>query len=169
MAFDGIAIGGLSVGESKAEMGATLDVVADALGDDPRPRYLMGVGSPVDFFTAVERGVDLFDCVLPTRVARTGQVWTDAGRLNLRNAAFLDDPEPIDAACACEACRVHSRAYLAHLFRARELLAYRLASVHNVTWTLELMRRLRSSLRDGTFAELRGSIEPAFARSRDRV
>src|SRR3990170_3061473 len=162
--FDGIAVGGLSVGESKAEMAATLDLVAGALGDDVRPRYLMGVGSPVDFFTAVERGIDLFDCVLPTRVARTGQVWTDAGRLNLRNAAFMDDPAPIDADCACEACRNHSRAYLAHLFRARELLAYRLASVHNVTWTLELMRRLRASLADGSLAELRQVIAGAFER-----
>ncbi len=162
--FDGIAIGGLSVGESKAEMAATLDVVADALDDDPRPRYLMGVGSPVDFFVAVERGIDLFDCVLPTRVARTGQVWTDAGRLNLRNAAFMDDPEPIDAGCACDACRHHSRAYLAHLFRARELLAYRLASVHNVTWTLELMRRLRASLSDGSFGALRDQVVAAFGR-----
>jgi queuine tRNA-ribosyltransferase len=162
--FDGIAVGGLSVGESKAEMAATLDAVADALGDDPRPRYLMGVGSPVDFFVAVERGIDLFDCVLPTRVARTGQVWTDAGRLNLRNAAFQDDAGPIDAACGCEACRNHSRAYLAHLFRARELLAYRLATVHNVTWTLDLMRRLRASLADGTFETLRRTIEAGFAR-----
>ena len=166
LAFDGIAIGGLSVGESKAEMASTLEVVAEALGDDPRPRYLMGVGSPADFFVAVEHGVDLFDCVLPTRVARTGQVWTDAGRLNLRNAAFLDDPEPIDAACACEACRNHSRAYLAHLFRARELLAYRLATVHNVTWTLELMRRLRGSLADGSFEALRGRIGTAFGPAR---
>jgi queuine tRNA-ribosyltransferase len=125
----------------------------------------MGVGSPVDFFTAVERGVDLFDCVLPTRVARTGQVWTDAGRLNLRNAALQDDPGPIDPACGCEACRNHSRAYLAHLFRARELLAYRLATIHNVTWTLELMRRLRASLADGSFAELRQRISGAFART----
>jgi queuine tRNA-ribosyltransferase len=164
MPFDGIAIGGLSVGESKADMALTLDVVADALGDDPRPRYLMGVGSPVDFFTAVERGIDLFDCVLPTRVARTGQVWTDAGRINLRNAALQDDPGPIDAGCPCEACRNHSRAYLAHLFRARELLAYRLATVHNVTWTLELMRRLRASLADATFADLRGRVESAFSR-----
>ncbi|HUF07508.1 MAG TPA: tRNA guanosine(34) transglycosylase Tgt [Candidatus Binatia bacterium] len=162
--FDGIAVGGLSVGESKAEMAATLDVVADALDDDPRPRYLMGVGSPADFFVAVERGIDLFDCVLPTRVARTGQVWTDAGRLNLRNAAFMDDPEPIDAACACDACRHHSRAYLAHLFRARELLAYRLASVHNVTWTLELMRRQRASLSDGSFGALRDQVVAAFGR-----
>jgi len=164
MAFDGIAVGGLSVGESKAQMAATLDVVADALGDDPRPRYLMGVGSPVDFFTAVERGIDLFDCVLPTRVARTGQVWTDAGRLNLRNSALQDDPGPIDPACACEACRNHSRAYLAHLFRARELLAYRLASVHNVTWTLELLRRLRVALAEGGFEDLRGRIARGFER-----
>jgi queuine tRNA-ribosyltransferase len=163
--FDGIAIGGLSVGESKADLAATLDVVAAALGDDRRPRYLMGVGSPPDFFTAVARGVDLFDCVLPTRVARTGQVWTDDGRLNLRNAAFLDDPAPIDATCACEACRSHSRAYLAHLFRARELLAYRLASVHNVTWTLRLMQRLRSSLADGSYERLRETVDGAFGRA----
>ena len=167
--FDGLAIGGLSVGESKADMAATLEVVADALDDDPRPRYLMGVGSPVDFFTAVERGVDLFDCVLPTRVARTGQVWTDAGRLNLRNASFQDDPGPIDADCACEACHNHSRAYVAHLFRARELLAYRLATVHNVTWTLELMRRLRVSLADGTFVRLREATVAAFGREQDVV
>jgi queuine tRNA-ribosyltransferase len=165
LAFDGIAIGGLSVGESKADMAATLAVVADALGSDPRPRYLMGVGSPIDFFTAVEHGVDLFDCVLPTRVARTGQVWTDAGRLNLRNTALQDDPGPIDVSCACEACRNHSRAYLAHLFRARELLAYRLASIHNVTWTLELMRRLRVSLADGSFTALRDRVTVAFARA----
>jgi queuine tRNA-ribosyltransferase len=147
-------------------MAATLEVVVEALEEDPRPRYLMGVGAPPDFFTAVERGIDLFDCVLPTRVARTGQVWTDAGRLNLRNAAFLDDSGPIDPACACEACRLHSRAYIAHLFRARELLAYRLATVHNVTWTLELMRRLRTSLADGTFASLRDTVTAAFARRR---
>jgi len=164
LAFDGIAIGGLSVGESKEQMAGTLDVVADALADDPRPRYLMGVGSPPDFFTAVERGVDLFDCVLPTRVARTGQVWTDAGRLNLRNSAHQDDPAPIDAACACDTCATHSRAYLAHLFRAEELLAYRLATVHNVTWTLSLMARLRDSLGDGSFATLRAQITAAFAR-----
>ena len=163
--FDGIAIGGLSVGESKAEMAATLDVVAEALGEDSRVRYLMGVGSPADFFTAVERGVDLFDCVLPTRVARNGQVWTDAGRLNLRNARHLDDPEPIDPGCACEACRNHSRAYLAHLFRAEELLAYRLASVHNVTYTLDLMRRIRSGLADGTYASLRDVVTEQYART----
>jgi queuine tRNA-ribosyltransferase len=169
LSFDGIAIGGLSVGESKQAMAATLDTVADALGDDPRVRYLMGVGSPLDFFAAVERGIDLFDCVLPTRVARTGQVWTSEGRLNLRNARFLDEPGPIDAACGCEACRVHSRAYLAHLFRAEELLAYRLASVHNVTYTLDLMRRIRSALADGSFASLRDGVAAQYGARRDPV
>ena len=93
----------------------------------------------LDFFAAVERGIDLFDCVLPTRVARNGQLWTSEGRLNLRNARFQDDPGPVDPSCRCETCTNHSRAYLAHLFRADELLAYRLSSVHNVTYTLSLM------------------------------
>ena len=165
--FDGIAIGGLSVGELKAEMAATLDVVGGALGDDPRPRYLMGVGSPVDFFTAVECGIDLFDCVLPTRVARTGQVWTDEGRINLRNSRFQDDAGPIDPSCGCEACRNHSRAYLAHLFRARELLAYRLATIHNVTWTLALLRRVRASLADGSFGDLHARVAWSFGHPAD--
>jgi queuine tRNA-ribosyltransferase len=148
--FDGIAIGGLSVGEGKAEMEATLD------------------GSPLDFFTAVERGIDLFDCVLPTRVARNGQAWTSEGRINLRNARFLDDPAPLDPTCDCEACRNHSRAYLAHLFRAEELLAYRLASVHNVTYTLDLMRRIRGALADGSFASLQDTVSARWKR-RDEV
>jgi queuine tRNA-ribosyltransferase len=139
-------------------------VVADALDDDPRVRYLMGVGSPLDFFTAVERGIDLFDCVLPTRVARNGQAWTSEGRLNLRNARFLDDPAALDPACGCEACRNHSRAYLAHLFRAEELLAYRLTSVHNVTYTLDLMRRIRGALADGSFASLQDTVSARWTR-----
>jgi len=163
MAFDGIAIGGLSVGESKDQMAAALEVVGEALGEDPRVRYLMGVGSPPDFFGAVERGIDLFDCVLPTRVARNGQVWTRAGKLNLRNARFLDDPGPIDPECRCEACRNHSRAYLAHLFRAEELLAYRLSSVHNVTYTLDLMEQIRGALADGSFASLREVVAAQFS------
>jgi queuine tRNA-ribosyltransferase len=161
--FDGIAIGGLSVGEAKAEMTTTLDVGADALGDDPRVRYLMGVGSPLDFFDAVERGIDLFDCVLPTRVARNGQLWTSQGRLNMRNARFQDDAGPVDPECACETCRNHSRAYLAHLFRAEELLAYRLSSVHNVTYTLDLMRKIRGALADGSFASLREVVAAQFS------
>jgi queuine tRNA-ribosyltransferase len=163
--FDGIAIGGLSVGESKAEMAGTLDVVAEALGDDPRPRYLMGVGSPLDFFEAVERGIDLFDCVLPTRVARNGQLWTGEGKLNLRNARFQDDGRPLDPDCRCETCRDYSRAYLAHLFRAEELLAYRLSSVHNVTYTLDLMGRIRGSLAGGSFASLREVVAAQFSSS----
>lgn len=160
--FDGIAIGGLSVGESKAQMAAALDVVAQALGDDPRVRYLMGVGSPADFFVAIERGIDLFDCVLPTRVARNGQLWTSVGRLNLRNARFLDDPAPPDPECGCETCRNHSRAYLAHLFRAEELLAYRLSSLHNVTYTQDLMRRIRRALDDGSFGTLREAVTAQY-------
>ncbi len=161
---DGIAVGGLSVGESKAAMAATLDVVAETLGDDARVRYLMGVGSPLDFFTAVERGIDLFDSVLPTRVARNGQLWTSEGRLNMRNARFVDDAGPIDPACACEACGNHSRAYLAHLFRAGELLAYRLASVHNVTYTLSLMANIRSALADGSFDVLHEVVAARYQR-----
>ena len=160
--FDGIAIGGLSVGESKAEMTATLDVVAEALGGDRRVRYLMGVGAPPDFFAAVERGIDLFDCVLPTRVARNGQLWTSVGRLNLRNARFLDDPDPPDPECRCETCQHHSRAYLAHLFRAEELLAYRLSSLHNVTYTQDLMRRIRRALDDGSFGTLREAVTAQY-------
>lgn len=160
--FDGIAIGGLSVGESKAQMTATLDVVADALADDSRVRYLMGVGSPPDFFGAVARGIDLFDCVLPTRVARNGQLWTSAGRLNLRNARFLDDANAPDPECDCETCRNHSLAYLAHLFRAEELLAYRLSSLHNVTYTQDLMRRIRRALDDGSFGTLREAVTAQY-------
>jgi queuine tRNA-ribosyltransferase len=162
--FDGIAVGGLSVGESKTDMAATLDVVAGELGDDARVRYLMGVGSPLDFFTGVERGIDLFDCVLPTRVARNGQLWTSEGRLNIRNARFQDDAAPVDAACTCEACTNHTRAYLAHLFRANELLAYRLASVHNVTYTLSLMANIRSVLADGSFESLRDDVAAQYQR-----
>jgi len=166
--FDGYAIGGLSVGESKEQMAATLDVVAEALADDPRVRYLMGVGSPPAFFTAVERGIDLFDCVLPTRVARTGQLWTSVGKLNMRNARFLDEPGPPDQDCGCETCRNHSRAYLAHLFRADELLAYRLSSLHNVTYTQDLMRRIRTGLDDGSYGTLREAVMAQYGRSGTR-
>ncbi len=166
--FDGLAVGGLSVGESKAQMAETLDVVADALGDDPRARYLMGVGSPLDFFAGVERGIDLFDCVLPTRVARNGQLWTREGRINMRNARFVDDRAPVDAGCSCETCRTFSRAYLAHLFRAEELLAYRLASLHNVTYTLDLMRMIRAALADGSFESLRATVAGHYQRAESR-
>jgi queuine tRNA-ribosyltransferase len=153
--FDGICLGGLAGDETPEQRNATLDVAVPLLADDPRPRYLMGLGSPADLLDAVERGVDLFDSVLPARVARNGQLWVPGGRLNLQNARFLDDPEPVQADCPCLLCRTFSRAYLAHLFRAKELLAYRLATCHNLTFTLDFMLRIRTAIRSGTFpAEL---------------
>ena len=149
--FDGICIGGLAGDETPDERDATLDVAVPALADDPRPRYLMGLGSPADLLEAVHRGIDLFDSVLPARVARNGQLWVPGGRLNLRNRAFLDDPAPVQEDCACLLCRRFSRAYLAHLFRAKELLAYRLATCHNLTFTLDFMVRIRASIGAGTF------------------
>jgi queuine tRNA-ribosyltransferase len=149
--FDGINIGGLAGDETPAEREAVLDVVSPLLAGDPRVRYLMGLGSPADLLEAVHRGMDLFDSVLPMRVARNGQVWVPGGRLNLRNEKFRDDPRPIQEGCRCLACRRFSRAYLAHLFRAEELLAYRLATCHNLTLTLDFMAEIRAALRGGTF------------------
>jgi queuine tRNA-ribosyltransferase len=151
--FDGLNIGGLAGDETPVQRADALDIVVPLLADDPRPRYLMGLGSPADLLEAVDHGVDLFDSVLPSRVARTGQVWTPGARLNLRNAAFLDDPRPIQEDCRCLACRRFSRAYVAHLFRARELLAYRLATLHNLTFTLDFMARIRAAIGAGTFSE----------------
>jgi queuine tRNA-ribosyltransferase len=153
--FDGICLGGLAGDETPEQRNAALDVAVPILADDPRPRYLMGLGSPADLLDAVHRGVDLFDSVLPARVARNGQLWVPGGRLNLQNARYLDDPEPVQADCPCLLCRSFSRAYLAHLFRAKELLAYRLATCHNLTFTLDFMLRIRTAIRSGTFpAEL---------------
>ena len=151
--FDGICIGGLAGDETPVQRGAALDVAVGDLADDPRPRYLMGLGSPADLLDAVHRGVDLFDSVLPARVARNGQLWVPGGRLNLRNPRFLDDPEPVQADCPCLLCRSFSRAYLAHLLRANELLAYRLATCHNLTFTLDFMLRIRTALGSGTFPD----------------
>jgi queuine tRNA-ribosyltransferase len=149
--FDGICLGGLAGDETPAEREATLDVAVPLLAADPRPRYLMGLGSPADLLEAVHRGVDLFDSVLPARVARNGQLWIPGGRLNVRNQRFLDDPSPVQDDCPCLLCTRFSRAYIAHLFRAKELLAYRLATCHNLTFTLDFMARIRSAIRAGTF------------------
>ncbi|MFL5717964.1 MAG: tRNA guanosine(34) transglycosylase Tgt [Chloroflexota bacterium] len=149
--FDGICIGGLAGDETPAQRDAALDVAIPLLADDPRPRYLMGLGSPADLLEAVHRGVDLFDSVLPARVARNGQLWVPGGRLNMRNQRFLDDPTPVQEDCPCLLCTRFSRAYLAHLFRAKELLAYRLATCHNLTFTLDFMARVRASIQAGTF------------------
>ena len=151
--FDGLNIGGLAGDETRAERAAVLDVVVPLLAHDPRVRYLMGLGSPVDLLEAVHQGVDLFDSVLPARVARNAQVWVPGGRLNLRNERFREDPRPIQEGCACLACRRFSRAYLAHLFRAGELLAYRLATCHNLTFTLDFMAEILAALRAGTFPQ----------------
>jgi queuine tRNA-ribosyltransferase len=163
--FDGLNIGGLAGDETPVERAAALRVVVPLLAGDPRPRYLMGLGSPADLLEAVDLGVDLFDSVLPARVARTGQVWIPGGRLNLRNAAFLDDPEPIQDDCRCPACRQFSRAYIAHLFRARELLAYRLATCHNLTFTLDFMARIRAAIAAGRFAEARAELRVRAGRT----
>jgi queuine tRNA-ribosyltransferase len=149
--FDGICLGGLAGDETPEQRDATLDVAVPLLADDPRPRYLMGLGSPADLLEAVHRGIDLFDSVLPARVARNGQLWVPGGRLNIRNRRFLDDPGPVQDDCPCLLCRTFSRAYIAHLFRADELLAYRLATCHNLTFTLDFMLRIRTAIRSGTF------------------
>jgi queuine tRNA-ribosyltransferase len=149
--FDGINIGGLAGDETPEQRNLTLDETIPFLDGDPRPRYLMGLGSPLDLLDAVHRGVDLFDSVLPARVARNGQLWIPGARLNLRNERFRDDPRPVQEGCPCPLCTRFSRAYLAHLFRAKELLAYRLATCHNLTFTLDFMARIRASLRTGTF------------------
>jgi queuine tRNA-ribosyltransferase len=154
MPFDGICIGGLAGDESAEQRRATLDVVVPLLEHDPRPRYLMGLGSPADLLQAVDAGVDMFDSVLPARIARNGTVWTPTGRLNLRNSRFLDDPTPLQEGCRCKACRTFSRAYLAHLLRAEELLFYRLATLHNLTFLTDYMARIRQALAQGKFPKL---------------
>jgi queuine tRNA-ribosyltransferase len=146
----GIAIGGLSVGEAKSEMYQVLDVLADVLPAD-RPRYLMGVGTPEDLLHGIARGVDIFDCVLPTRLARHHAVFSPEGRLNLLNAGFARDEAPIDAACDCYTCRNFSRAYLRHLINAGELLAATLLSIHNLRALIRLVQDARLSIIEGTF------------------
>jgi queuine tRNA-ribosyltransferase len=147
----GYAIGGLSVGETKEQMYATLDITVPELPVN-RPRYLMGVGAPEDLLEGVARGVDLFDCVLPTRVARNGGLFTRRGRINLRNAQYAADPLPIEPGCGCYACQHCSRAYLRHLFKAGEMLGPHLATIHNLHFVLQLMREIRAHIAAGTFA-----------------
>jgi queuine tRNA-ribosyltransferase len=159
--FDGYGIGGLSVGETKAEMHAMLEILHPLL---PRrkPRYLMGVGSPEDLFECVARGVDQFDCVLPTRIARNGAVFTRRGRINLRNAGFADDPAPIEEDCTCYTCRTLSRAYLRHLVIAKEITGLRLTTLHNLHFMLETMRRIRQSILDGNFADYKAEFLASY-------
>ena len=146
----GYGIGGLSVGESKPDMYAMLDVVNEELPQD-RPRYLMGVGFPEDLVEGVRRGVDLFDCVAPTRMGRNGTAFTADGRVNVRRAELRNDPRPLDETCDCSTCRRFSRAYLRHLFVAEEILGLRLLSLHNVHFLVALMRHARAAIADGSF------------------
>ena len=158
LGFDGYAHGGLGLGEESARR---TDLVAAVHAELPAaaPRYLMGIGRPEDLVAAIAVGVDLFDCVLPTRHARHGVLYTSQGPLHLRNARFRDDPAPPDAACDCPACRLHSRAYLHHLLRSGEALGGRLASLHNLRFYLRLLADARSAIADGRFASLRARIE----------
>jgi queuine tRNA-ribosyltransferase len=149
--FDGYAIGGLAVGEGQEAMFATLDFAAAQLPHD-RPRYLMGVGKPDDLVGAVERGVDMFDCVLPTRSGRNGQAFTWTGPLNLRNARHVEDAGPLDARCPCPTCASYSRAYLHHLVKASEILGAMLVTEHNLTFFQELMRGMRDAIGGRRFA-----------------
>lgn len=148
--FPGNAIGGLSVGETKAEMHAMLEIVNDVLPAD-KPRYLMGVGTPQDLVQCVKRGVDIFDCVLPTRLARHKSAMTDTGRMNMMNAQYARDERPISKTCTCYTCQNYSRAYIRHLIQSREFLSGTLLSIHNIHTLLNLVRKLRQAILDGQF------------------
>jgi queuine tRNA-ribosyltransferase len=167
LGFDGYAIGGLAVGEGQALMLETVALTAPALPEN-RPRYLMGVGKPDDLIGAVARGIDLFDCVLPTRSGRTAQAWTRAGPLNLRNACHADDPAPLDPACACPVCRDHSRAYLHHLVKTKEILGAILLTWHNLHHYQTLMAALRRAIEQGTFGALATDLATRRAVARER-
>jgi queuine tRNA-ribosyltransferase len=162
--FDGVACGGLSVGEPKDEMRAMVAATAPLLPEE-KPRYLMGVGRPDDLIDAVARGFDLFDCVLPTRAARHGLLYTSGGTLAIKHARYREDAAPPDPACACPTCRRHSRAYLRHLFVAGEPTAATLLTVHNLTAILDLMRGIREALASNRFAAWAEEALPRWSRA----
>ncbi len=163
LGFEGYAIGGLSVGEDKSDMYAMLDVTVPEL-PEKKPRYLMGVGHPEDLLEGVARGIDLFDCVVPSRHGRTGSLFTTTGRVVIKQAQYAEDEGPIDPACTCPVCRRYSRAYLHHLFMVKEMLGARLNTIHNLWYFSDFMRRIREVLVEGTFPEFR----EAFYRDHDR-
>jgi len=148
--FDGYAVGGLAVGEGQEAMFGVLDYAPDMLPID-KPRYLMGVGKPDDIVGAVARGIDMMDCVLPSRSGRTGQAWTRRGQINIKNARHTDDPRPLDEACTCPACSNYSRAYLNHVFRSHEMISGMLITWHNLHYYQELMQGMRDAIAAGTF------------------
>jgi queuine tRNA-ribosyltransferase len=161
--FDGYACGGLAVGEEQSAMFETLDATVPHLPKD-KPRYLMGVGKPDDIAGAVLRGIDMFDCVLPTRSGRNGQAFTRTGTLNLRNARHAEDSGPLDSECACPACRQFSRAYLHHTVKANEIIASMLLTWHNLTYYQDLMASLRKAISEGHLAALVAKVAQAYAR-----
>jgi queuine tRNA-ribosyltransferase len=160
--FDGYAVGGLAVGEGQEAMFATLEFATPML-PDAAPRYLMGVGKPDDLVGAVERGIDMFDCVLPTRSGRNGQAFTWTGPKNLRNARFAEDPDPLDPACPCPACTSYSGAYLHHLTKAGEMQGAMLLTAHNLTFYQQLMQAMRDAIRDGRFAAFAAHFRERYA------
>ena len=165
--FEGYAIGGLSVGEPVPVMYEIVEATAPLLPED-RPRYLMGAGTPVDLVEAARLGVDLFDCVLPTRNARNGQLFTGQGRLNIKNARYAEDDRPLDETCTCYTCRQFSRAYLRHLFLSGEMAASSLNTLHNLHFYLDTMKRIRDAIVFGSLEELRQAYRQAFSpRSHD--
>jgi len=161
MDMDGIAIGGLSVGESKDEMLSILDALAPKLPND-KPRYLMGVGTPADLIDGIDRGIDMFDCVMPTRNARNGTLFTNTGPINIKQTRFREDSSPIMAGCECYTCSHFSRAYLRHLYINREILGARLNTMHNLHYYLALMRRARSALREGSWPRFRDQFKRTY-------
>jgi queuine tRNA-ribosyltransferase len=160
--FDGFGVGGLSLGEPKAVTYQLLSLQTAILPRD-RPRYLMGVGTPGDLVEAIARGVDMFDCVLPTRIARNGSILTRSGRINLRNRQFIEDSGPPDAGCDCYTCQRFSRAYLRHLFMAGEILGHRLASIHNLRILVRLVAEIRQAIGGSGFAEAITSLRDQWA------
>ncbi|MEO1271199.1 MAG: tRNA guanosine(34) transglycosylase Tgt, partial [Myxococcota bacterium] len=162
--FDGFAIGGLSVGEAKPRMYETVEAVAPQLPED-RPRYLMGVGTPEDIVACVARGVDMFDCVLPTRNGRNGQLFTRHGRMTIKHARYRMDKGPVDPHCDCPTCTHYSRAYLRHLFISREMLAAHLVTLHNIHYYLDLIAELRAAIRAGTLDVFIAQCREGWSRS----
>jgi queuine tRNA-ribosyltransferase len=162
MDFPGYAIGGVSVGESKEEMSAAVEWAAPLLPEN-KPRYLMGVGPPEDLLDAIGRGVDLFDCVMPTRNARNGHLFTSQGKVNIKNACHIRDFGPLDPACGCPVCKTYSRAYLAHLYRSGEILALRLNTLHNLFFMLQLAANARAAIRDGRFGDFKRTFLKAYS------
>ena len=159
--FDGFAIGGLSVGESKSEMYDLLEHTAPLL-PVAKPRYLMGVGTPLDIITGIRAGVDMFDCVLPTRNARNGTLYTSTGKINIKRKEFAEDDSPLDPECSCYTCQTFSKAYLRHLYVAKELLSFRLNSLHNLAYYRNLVRRAREAILNGTFDDLYAEIRDRY-------